>query len=361
MGNFWAGCGVLAICFSSMAAPPACAADRTANELLREIEAIEMPKLTSRDPTAIREYLRKEREALARRDELILELYRNHPDYDRVPELLIKRWENRGSSPSTASETMDEIGDFLAVNKGKDDRFLADAAYRRALAAMTKHRLNDPEAALPAIEDFIRRAPKDRRGATLLYSLGQRARGMPEIQTALHRRVVADYPDSMESKLIQGGHRRRDGQGSPILLEFNDAISGANISLKSMRGKIVVIDFWATWCGPCVAELPKLKDLYAKYHDQGVEFVGISLDRSEEEGGLKSLKDFVEKHSIPWPQYYQGNYWDSEFSRSWGINSIPAAFLVDRDGKLHSTEARGQLETMIPELLSKKREADNDR
>jgi hypothetical protein len=102
-----------------------------------------------------------------------------------------------------------------------------------------------------------------------------------------------------------------------------------------------------------VAEMPKNKELYAKWKDKGVEFIGISLDQPESQGGLKKLKEFVKEKDITWPQYYQGNGWQSEFSSKWGINSIPALFVVDADGNLYSTSARGQLEKLIPELLAK--------
>ena len=96
-----------------------------------------------------------------------------------------------------------------------------------------------------------------------------------------------------------------------------------------------------------------MKKLYAEYKDKGVEFIGISLDQPEDQGGLTKLKEFVAKNGITWPQYYQGKGWQGEFSQSWGINSIPTVFVVDAEGKLHSTKARGQLEKMLPELLKK--------
>ena len=154
--------------------------------------------------------------------------------------------------------------------------------------------------------------------------------------------------------LIKGGRRKHDGIGKPFELEFADAITGSTVSIKNLKGKVVVVDFWATWCGPCVGEMPHMKGLYAKYRDQGVEFIGVSLDQPKENGGLDKLKKFVKDNEIAWPQYYQGNYWDSEFSCSWGINAIPCIFVVDTEGKLHSIDARGKLEKMIPELLTKK-------
>jgi peroxiredoxin len=107
--------------------------------------------------------------------------------------------------------------------------------------------------------------------------------------------------------------------------------------------------------------MPKMKKLYAEFHDKGVEFIGVSLDKSEADGGLAALKKFVADNDIAWPQYFQGNYWQGEFSTKWGIRAIPALFVVDQEGNLFSVEARGKLDTMIPALLSKKTPATDER
>jgi hypothetical protein len=99
--------------------------------------------------------------------------------------------------------------------------------------------------------------------------------------------------------------------------------------------------------------MPTMKALYSRFHGQDVEFIGVSLDEPREEGGLDKLKDFVTRNGITWPQYYQGKGWESEFSSSWGIDAIPAVFVVDQQGNLYSTNARGRLEEIIPELLKK--------
>jgi hypothetical protein len=100
--------------------------------------------------------------------------------------------------------------------------------------------------------------------------------------------------------------------------------------------------------------MPKMKELYAEYKPKGVEFIGISLDNPQSKGGLSKLKDFVTGNQINWPQYYQGNGWDSEFSSSWGVNSIPCVFVVDAEGKLASADARGKLEELLPQLIAKR-------
>jgi thiol-disulfide isomerase/thioredoxin len=236
------------------------------------------------------------------------------------------------------------------IEKYPDHPKKADALFVRA-ESFLRTRDRSPEF-VETVHAFVKAAPNDDRGAMLLYSVAGMERDDAE-RAKIMRRIVEDYPDSDAGKMAKGGLRQADGVGKPFELSFTDAISGKKVSMADLKGKVVVVDFWATWCGPCVAEIPEMKKLYAEYKDRGVEFIGVSLDAPESAGGLKKLKDFVAEKGITWPQYYQGNGWQSEFSRSWGITGIPTLFIIDADGNLHSTRARGQLDKLIPELLKK--------
>lgn len=124
--------------------------------------------------------------------------------------------------------------------------------------------------------------------------------------------------------------------GNEIKVE-GTTLAGAPLDWSKYRGKVVLIDFWATWCGPCVAELPGLKENYDRYRDKGFEVVGISLDRSRE-----ALDKFVAEKGIPWPILFEGPEKPNAAVAYYGITSIPRMILVGRDGKVISTNARGE-------------------
>ena len=126
-------------------------------------------------------------------------------------------------------------------------------------------------------------------------------------------------------------------------------LNGKPFNLAAYKGKVVLIDFWATWCGPCVAELPNVLDAYEKHHEAGFEIVGISLDSDREK-----LETFIKEKKMPWQQYFDGKGWQSKLGGMYGVNSIPATYLLDGEGKIIAKNLRGPaLEAAVAKALGK--------
>ncbi len=126
-------------------------------------------------------------------------------------------------------------------------------------------------------------------------------------------------------------------------------IDGKPVTLSNFykNKKVVLIDFWASWCGPCREENPNVVAAYQKYHDKGFDIIGVSLDRTKD-AWLGAIKE----DKLEWTQVSELKYWNSEIVHQYGINSIPTNFLIDGNGKLIAAELRGiELDMKLKEIL----------
>jgi peroxiredoxin len=175
--------------------------------------------------------------------------------------------------------------------------------------------------------------------------------------------LKSDYPDSKPGKqvdqILTGIEKQKAAKEiqkklavGTVFPDFQEQdLDGKPLSIANYKGKIVLVDFWATWCGPCVGELPNVLKAYEKYHAQGFEIIGVSLDNKAED-----LKNFIKTKGVVWPQYFDGKGWQSKLAGVYGIMSIPATYLLDGEGKIVAKdgELRGDgLAKALAKLLDK--------
>jgi len=197
--------------------------------------------------------------------------------------------------------------------------------------------------------EIIKRFPKNGKGYSALLAIAERAKGEEQKQLAqelLEMDGASPAVKAMARHVLAG--TKPFEIGKPLEIRFT-ALDGREVDLAKLKGKVVLVDFWATDCGPCVAEMPELKAVYEKFHAKGFEIVGISLDDKE-----SALRRFIRDKGLPWPQYFDGKGWENRFALQYGIFGIPKMWLVDRAGKLRFTDARWSLAGMVEVLLAEK-------
>jgi peroxiredoxin len=172
-------------------------------------------------------------------------------------------------------------------------------------------------------EDYDIRKPFNIGGTT--YEIADMAPSGASFAVRKSSQTVAEIPPPPDHSA-----------GKPITAFKATTTDGKALSFpESYKGKIVLMDFWATWCGPCMAEVPNLVSVYEEFHGQGMEVLGISLDRAD---SLEKIREVTGKHRMTWPQVYDGKYWQAEIAELYVVKAIPAVYLVDGDTGLVITD-----------------------
>lgn len=225
----------------------------------------------------------------------------------------------------------------------------------RCISAVHGDEVGLDPAALPEVEKFIAQFPKETAAVSLLEGVIQSAEWsvQPEIGKKACDLIQKHFPEEAKELNIAGVKRRLECIGQPFKLEGTTR-DGKPFDVKSLQGKVVLVDFWATWCGPCLAELPHLQEAYEKYRAKGFEIVGVSLDDEKE-----SVDEFFKENPLPWTQLFEQDEKKRGFENPnvahYGISAIPAMFLLDKSGRVVSTTIRGPfLEALLEDLLADK-------
>ncbi|SRR5581483_3405205 len=217
-----------------------------------------------------------------------------------------------GDGKRTETELADDLKQFdalLAEHKGEKTDDVAKILYMKA--TLYREVIGDDKKA-DELMTQLKSQFKDTKFVTEIVQMEERRLAAKKVQDSLV--AGATFPDFSEKDL-----------------------EGNSISAAGYKGKIVLIDFWATWCGPCREEMPNVIDTYVKYHDKGFDIIGISLDEDR-----TTLENFLKENKISWPQYFDGKGWENKVAMKYGVESIPATILIGRDGKIIGKDFRGE-------------------
>jgi len=264
----------------------------------------------------------------------------------------------RARSQERKLQLIDEIQSKLVKFRSDyaDAPEAADAGFH---LGMIKSNLMQYEDAVQLLSEFVTKgaaaAPRD-KVAFAHYYLAEAYKAMGQLDDARNEYMIVlnDFSDvnpqltqftRASVKDLETAQKLAIG-AEPIPFEVV-GIKGEKLSPAEFKGKVLLLDFWATWCGPCKVEMPNVKRVYQKYNQHGFEIVGISLDRSR-----RDLDAYIDKYEISWPQFFDGKYWQNDVAVRYGVRSIPATYLIDRQGKIRYKSLRGkQLEVAVEKLL----------
>ncbi len=258
-----------------------------------------------------------------------------------------------GAAKVNADEVIKEIDTIVAAPDASADT-KGEAEFVKTMMLSGKIDKDKPETAvafLAAGDGFLEKYSAHKLAGEMRQFQIQVASGNDTPQTSA---VLKKYAEGKDEKLASAAkeilaqrEKMKELKTKPVALKFT-ATDGSEADLGKMRGKVVLVDFWASWCGPCIAEAPNVVATYKKLHDKGFEILGISLDQDK-----AAMEGALTKQGMTWPQFFDGKGWENSISKSFGITSIPAAWLIDKKGMLRETNLRGpELGAGVEKLLA---------
>jgi tetratricopeptide (TPR) repeat protein len=178
-----------------------------------------------------------------------------------------------------------------------------------------------------------------------LIKSGKEEQGVAALKTYLQ--LDPNGNEASQARAVVANTKMVDARVAPTF-SFKSS-TGEEISIEKLHGKIVLLEFWATWCGPCRADLPDVKQIWKKYAGDRFVMIGIDLDSNRQ-----AFDTFIKDEGMTWPQYYDGLGWANKISQLYGVYAIPHSVLIDQDGVIKARGLRGEeLSEMIGDLLSK--------
>jgi thiol-disulfide isomerase/thioredoxin len=322
--------------------------DGSPEELLAFIEKIQKVPPAARDRASIVDYVRKVYGATVVAVDKIGDRGSEGEQVKAINEKLaalqvLRRVETEGADK--------QMRDYLATLAADKRSFVPPLAkvYHLAtrLGEVDRGDHDSLEKLADEVREHVKTAKLDARNLNIAYqtaSLLERA-GLTKQALEAYVDFAAAFAASDDPKvrenaaMLEGSARYLALPGNAMDVK-GKTVDGKEFDVKSWEGKVVLVDFWATWCGPCIAELPTLRDCYEKYHDRGFEVVGISLDSDR-----SRLDAFLAREELPWTTLFSADEtatgWKHPLAAKYGVMSIPRGVLIDRKGKVVSLDAHG--------------------
>lgn len=246
------------------------------------------------------------------------------------------------------------LQETLAEEKGSED--LAAYVQFRYLTALYNDELQGDADNFPKVQkrwlhnlkDYVTKYPRSGDAAEAMLQLGtaEEFAGEEEEAKNWYRQVVENFANSASAAKAAGAIARIDSVGKRLSLK-GTSLTGKIVDLAQFRKKAVLIQYWATWCGPCKEDMQHIKDALAKYGKDGFTVISISLDKDREE-----VAGFLRSHSLPWTHIYEKGGLDSRLANELGVLTLPTMLLVDQDGKVVNRSINaGELDRELKALL----------
>jgi thiol-disulfide isomerase/thioredoxin len=324
-------------------------ADGSPEELLEFAERLRKPKARPRSQEELMKYMGDvARVSVQAADKVLPKLKPNDPLFARAASLKLDGLMMLGRLGDEKAQT--EMAAFAGTLVDCPVPDVAMEAKRLLIVADAQQMFEKSDfAAAPALvkkmADLLAQNPDDTKSVGLAMQLAQAFEQIPEgdqvaaaafksfapILQSSKNQQVKELAEGFASKL-----RLLELPGKPMEIK-GALLDGSSFDQKGLAGKVVLVDFWATWCGPCVAEIPNMLEQYEKYHAKGFEVVGISLDEDR-----KAVEGFVAENKIPWPIIFAGKGWQDPLAQFYGISGIPQLILIGKDGNVITLNARGK-------------------
>lgn len=242
------------------------------------------------------------------------------------------------------------------ITEAKGDRETALARYQLAIVLIDEGNVNHKDDCFSRAHDELTKALATApnfpeaiyEDGRVLAKLHQDDAAKTRFQKYIAMRPDTDQKRQRAQRYLENPELARARMAPPFTVTTMD---GQQISLDGLNGRVVLLDFWATWCGPCLEALPHIRDISKKFQDQPLVVLSINLDKDE-----GKWRDFVSKNQMTWPQYWDGGF-DGKIAKMFDVNAIPHTFTIDADGVLQDEHVGDEaMEGKLKKLLARARE-----